>query len=66
MTGTTEAYSRVKIDSLLGDAGWDLTDATSVHSVRAGRPFTRIAMASIPPSPPPPTKTLSTKSLTSH
>ena len=30
MTGTTEAFSRVKIDALLKDAGWDLTDGTSV------------------------------------
>ena len=30
MTGTTEAFSRVKIDALLADAGWELTDGTSV------------------------------------
>ena len=30
MTGTTEAFSRVKIDALLADAGWDLADGTSV------------------------------------
>ncbi len=30
MTSTTEAFSRVKIDALLADAGWDLTDGTSV------------------------------------
>lgn len=30
MTGNTEAFSRVRIDALLGDAGWDLTDGTSV------------------------------------
>ena len=30
MTGTTEAFSRVKIDALLTDAGWDLMDGTSV------------------------------------
>ena len=30
MTGTTEAFSRVKIDALLGDAGWNLTDGVSV------------------------------------
>ena len=30
MAGTTEAFSRVKIDALLADAGWELTDGTSV------------------------------------
>lgn len=54
MAGATEAFSRVKIDALLGDAGWDLTDGTSVlfeHALgdgsradyvlcdRAGRPM---------------------------
>ena len=54
MTGTTEAFSRVKIDALLADAGWDLTDGISVlfeHALgdgsradyvlcdRAGRPM---------------------------
>ena len=54
MAGTTEAFSRVKIDALLGDAGWDLTDGTSIlfeHALgdgsradyvlcdRAGRPM---------------------------
>ena len=31
MSRTTEAFSRVKIDALLRDAGWDLTDGVSVH-----------------------------------
>ena len=54
MTGTTEAFSRVRIDALLGDAGWSLADGTSVlfeHALgdgsradyvlcdRAGRPM---------------------------
>ena len=30
MSGTTEAFARVKIDTLLTDAGWDLTDGSSV------------------------------------
>ena len=30
MNGTTEAFSRVKIDALLRDAGWNLTDGVSV------------------------------------
>lgn len=30
MSGGTEAFSRVKIDALLKDAGWDLTDGSSV------------------------------------
>ena len=30
MTGTTAAFSRVRIDALLADAGWNLTDGTSV------------------------------------
>ncbi len=30
MSGTTEAFARVKIDALLKDAGWDLTDGRSV------------------------------------
>ncbi|MCY4394587.1 MAG: DEAD/DEAH box helicase family protein [Rhodospirillaceae bacterium] len=30
MSGTTEAFARVKIDALLRDAGWDLTDGSSV------------------------------------
>ena len=30
MSGTTEAFSRVKIDSLLRDAGWNLTDGVSI------------------------------------
>ena len=28
MSGTTEAFARVKIDSLLKDAGWNLTDGS--------------------------------------
>ena len=54
MTRTTEAFSRVRIDALLTDAGWNLTDGTSVlfeHALadgsradyvlcdRAGRPM---------------------------
>ena len=54
MTGTTEAFSRVRIDALLSDAGWSLTDGASVlfeHALgdgsradyvlcdRAGRPM---------------------------
>ena len=54
MTGTTEAFSRVEIDALLKDAGWNLTDGASVlfeHALgdgsradyvlcdRAGRPM---------------------------
>ena len=54
MAGTTEAFSRVKIDALLADAGWNLTDGVSVlfeHALpdgsradyvlcdRAGRPI---------------------------
>ena len=31
MSGTTEAFSRVKIDALLRDAEWDLTDGVSVR-----------------------------------
>ena len=30
MSGTTEAFARVKIDALLQDAGWSLADGTSV------------------------------------
>ncbi|MYB20079.1 MAG: restriction endonuclease subunit R [Holophagales bacterium] len=30
MSDTTEAFARVKIDALLGDAGWDLRDGSSV------------------------------------
>ena len=30
MIGTTEAFARVKIDALLKDAGWNLTDGSSV------------------------------------
>ena len=30
MNGTTEAFARVKIDKLLEDAGWNLTDGVSV------------------------------------
>ena len=30
MSGTTEAFARVKIDALLADAGWNLTDGSSV------------------------------------
>ncbi len=30
MTGTTEAFARAKIDALLKDAGWDITDGASV------------------------------------
>ncbi len=30
MNGTTEAFARVKIDALLEDAGWNLTDGSSV------------------------------------
>ena len=31
MSRTTEPFSRVKIDALLADAGWNLTDATSIQ-----------------------------------
>ena len=31
MSGTTEAFARVKIDALLKDAGWNLTDGSSVQ-----------------------------------
>ena len=40
-TGTTEAVSRVKIDALLKDAGWNLTNGTSVlfeHALGDGSP----------------------------
>ena len=30
MSGTSEAFARVRIDALLADAGWDLTDGSSV------------------------------------
>lgn len=30
MNGATEAFARVKIDALLRDAGWSLTDGASV------------------------------------
>ncbi len=30
MSGTTEAFARVKVDKLLEDAGWNLTDGSSV------------------------------------
>ena len=30
MSGTTEAFARVKIDALLKDAGWNLTDGSNV------------------------------------
>lgn len=30
MSGTTEAFARVKIDALLRDAGWDLSDGSSM------------------------------------
>ena len=39
MAGTTEAFSRVKIDALLADAGWNLTDSMSVlfeHALPGG------------------------------
>ena len=54
MSGTTEAFARVKIDALLRDAGWNLTDGSGVlfeHALpdgtqadyvlcdRAGRPM---------------------------
>ena len=57
MSGTTEAFSRVKIDALLKDAGWNLTDGVSVlleHALpdgsradyalcdRAGRPVAAV------------------------
>lgn len=30
MSGTTETFARAKIDALLRDAGWDITDGASV------------------------------------
>ena len=54
VSGTSEAFARVKIDALLKDAGWDVADGTSVlfeHTLpdgtradyvlcdRAGRPM---------------------------
>ena len=39
MNRTLEAFSRVKIDALLKDAGWNLTDGVSVlfeHTLRDG------------------------------
>ena len=35
MSGTTEAFARVRIDALLQDAGWNLTDGSSVLFERA-------------------------------
>ena len=40
MSGTTEAFARVKIDALLKDVGWNLTDGSSVlfeHALPDGR-----------------------------
>ena len=37
MTTTTEAFARVKIDGLLKDAGWNLTDGVSVLFEHAHR-----------------------------
>ena len=40
MSGSTEAFSRVKIDALLRDAGWNLTDGKSVrfeHALPGGK-----------------------------
>ncbi len=31
MANGTEAFARAKIDALLRDAGWNITDGTSVH-----------------------------------
>ena len=31
MSGKTEAFARVKIDALLDDAGWNLTDGVSIQ-----------------------------------
>jgi len=31
MSGTTDAFDRVRIDALLQDAGWSLTDGLSVR-----------------------------------
>ncbi|NKC12898.1 MAG: hypothetical protein GKR94_12075 [Gammaproteobacteria bacterium] len=39
MSGTTEAFARVKIDALLRDAGWNLTDGSIVlfeHALPGG------------------------------
>ena len=39
MSGTTEAFARIKIDKLLEDAGWNLTDGVSVlfeHALQDG------------------------------
>jgi len=41
MSGTTEAFARAKIDVLLKDVGWNLTDGSSVlfeHALRAAGP----------------------------
>ena len=35
MSGTTEAFARVRIDALLKDAGWNLTDGVSILFERA-------------------------------
>ena len=41
MSGTTEAFARVKIDSLLKDAGWNLTDGSSWHAENGTSPRSR-------------------------
>ncbi|MCY4311414.1 MAG: hypothetical protein OXC54_08930 [Rhodospirillaceae bacterium] len=41
MNGMTEAFARVRIDALLKDAGWNLTDGSSVlfeHALPDGTP----------------------------
>ncbi|MCY4319491.1 MAG: hypothetical protein OXE76_09980 [Alphaproteobacteria bacterium] len=48
MNGTTEAFGRIKIDALLKDAGWNLTDGSSVlHVLRPGRRFDRAKLITV-------------------
>lgn len=37
MSTKTEAFSRVKIDALLRDAGWNLTDGDCLYLVDTGQ-----------------------------
>ena len=50
MSKTTEAFSRIKIDALLEDAGWTLTDGVSVlfeHTLPDGHGLTMYSVTGL-------------------
>ena len=52
MSDTTEAFARVKIDALLQDAGWNLTDGSSDPGPADGDDLAQDAQSIVGADPP--------------